>query len=708
MGSFRTDGAYAAADPALVAVIEAAAARSPYDVVMFSGARDGGGTSQHDRASAVDIVLIDPSTGQQIPNLGAGGEAFRIYEEFAHTAREVQQQVAPQLTDTFRWGGYFGPSGLNPTGADLMHFDLGSAPNMRMGSWEGGLNTEGQQFVAVLGTGRTYSHTGQGPGIGQTAPDGSMTYANLWGRAPLTGPIAPATGGGGAGATGPLGYAGSPAPLTGAAAAVTAMGAGGGDGGLPTLRNGAGNRSQPDSNVRALQEFLNANGQNLQVDGVFGDMTERAVRAYQEANGLDVDGVVGPQTWGHIAGTAAVAGGGEVSSIPGPVRGFVQRVFGDAGVTNLSARIDAFRNSIRKGMSPTDAFTQARGQNIVDTPAPGSPSAMIPPKNVPLPPVNPDRPAAPVIPLPRSNVERLGPSQGPVMPQEGVGPVIPPMQGPPSGPTQGPVMPGQVQGPVRPGQVQGSVMPGPMQGPFNDPALMPKGQPQSTVPTTPARNIGEGEYLPNEWINLRQAQGNTSQFPTYQQAPGAVPALIPDQSSPRMDAWSIKPLRREEGPLQPATAPPWGGEPGYSFMRRSGFESMPGPPGEAPPAQFGQPPPAPLIPRAKVPQLAPPNPTPYPAKPFTYDQFAGVEAPYEPPPQPEERPTFVPAAPAAKGGTAVDMRRAPPPAPVNMRVAPAKPAIPPPPVLPLVPSTKVAAAPPPKPVVPVVVRKKAA
>lgn len=519
---------------------------------------------------------------------------------------------------------------------------------------------------------------------------------------PAPAPVAPV----GPGGTPLMGYAGSPAP-TGAAAAAAALGGGGGDG-LPTIRNGAGSRGHPDENVRALQEFLNANGQNLRVDGVFGDMTERAVRAYQQANGLDVDGVVGPQTWGHIAGVAATAGGGEVSAIPGPVRGFVQRVFGDPGVTNLLARIEAFRSGIRKGLSPTDAFTQARGQPITATPIPGSPTAMLPPKNVPPPQANPARPVAPVIPQPRPNPDRLGPTQGPVMPSQVQGPVMP-------GPTQGPVMPQEGVGPVIPpmqgppsGPAQGPVMPSAMQGPFNDPALMPRGAAESTVPTTPARNIGEGEYLPLEWQQMKQLETSRSQFPTYQRAPGAVPALIPDQSSPRMDAYSIKPLRREEGPLQPSTAPPWGEEPGYSFMRRSGFADMDGAPGPAPAAQFGQPPPAPIIPRAKVPQMAPPNPTPYPAKPLVYDQFAGVEEPPAPPPVPEARPAFVPAAPAAAAkAPAIDMRRAQPPAPIDMRVAPAKaPVIAPPPIVPLVPAAK--AAPAPKAPIPVIPPKKKA
>ena len=48
--------------------------------------------------------------------------------------------------------------------------------------------------------------------------------------------------------------------------------------------------------VKMLQETLNGLGYNIAVDGVFGSETQDAVKKYQQANGLDVDGVVGVNT----------------------------------------------------------------------------------------------------------------------------------------------------------------------------------------------------------------------------------------------------------------------------------------------------------------------------------------------------------------------------------------------------------------------------
>ncbi|MDN5725521.1 MAG: phage tail tip lysozyme [Propionibacteriales bacterium] len=61
------------------------------------------------------------------------------------------------------------------------------------------------------------------------------------------------------------------------------------------LKNGA----KGDA-VRALQTELKASGHSLAIDASFGPATLAAVKAYQKANKLVVDGVAGPATWGSL------------------------------------------------------------------------------------------------------------------------------------------------------------------------------------------------------------------------------------------------------------------------------------------------------------------------------------------------------------------------------------------------------------------------
>ncbi|MGO4597631.1 phage tail tip lysozyme [Terrabacter sp. 2RAF25] len=64
---------------------------------------------------------------------------------------------------------------------------------------------------------------------------------------------------------------------------------------LPVLRNGSSGAA-----VRTLQYMLRASGRTVTADGAFGSGTESAVRSYQSAHGLTVDGVVGNNTWYSI------------------------------------------------------------------------------------------------------------------------------------------------------------------------------------------------------------------------------------------------------------------------------------------------------------------------------------------------------------------------------------------------------------------------
>ena len=57
--------------------------------------------------------------------------------------------------------------------------------------------------------------------------------------------------------------------------------------------------------VKRLQTLLNNEGYSLDVDGIFGEKTQSAVRQYQRNQGLDVDGIVGANTWSALSSPAA-------------------------------------------------------------------------------------------------------------------------------------------------------------------------------------------------------------------------------------------------------------------------------------------------------------------------------------------------------------------------------------------------------------------
>jgi hypothetical protein len=72
-------------------------------------------------------------------------------------------------------------------------------------------------------------------------------------------------------------------------------------GGTPLLQFGHAGEA-----VRRLQEALRDAGVfDARIDGSFGRDTENAVRRFQQAGGLAVDGVVGTETWAHLEARGA-------------------------------------------------------------------------------------------------------------------------------------------------------------------------------------------------------------------------------------------------------------------------------------------------------------------------------------------------------------------------------------------------------------------
>lgn len=238
-------------DSRLQDVIRKAADASDYDVRVTpaGGAVRGrrSNSSQHVKGNAVDVQLVDRKTGKALPNY-QDAASFRAYEEFAQTARAIQESDYPELSNNFRWGGYFsGALGTTYGAMDLMHFDLGPTSAMKAGSWELGLSPK---FAETWGVPNS---VGLAQGRGPTPP-GSIPGVNF----------------------------------RDASAAV--------------LKRQA--RPPVDNRVKFLQQTLNEQfGFNLTVDGKFGEGTENALKQFQKAaglTGLDVDGAAGPQTWGMI------------------------------------------------------------------------------------------------------------------------------------------------------------------------------------------------------------------------------------------------------------------------------------------------------------------------------------------------------------------------------------------------------------------------
>lgn len=102
---------------------------------------------------------------------------------------------------------------------------------------------------------------------------------------------------------------------------------------LPIVQNGSTGEA-----VKLAQEALNAKGATLTVDGSFGPLTHEAAVEFQQTNGLTVDGVIGPQTWGSLRSPEsrrlAVEPGAETeiaNGASGPAVTLCQRLLNELG-----------------------------------------------------------------------------------------------------------------------------------------------------------------------------------------------------------------------------------------------------------------------------------------------------------------------------------------------------------------------------------------
>jgi peptidoglycan hydrolase-like protein with peptidoglycan-binding domain len=91
----------------------------------------------------------------------------------------------------------------------------------------------------------------------------------------------------------------------------------------PLVREGA-----KDDAVKPLQHLLNDHSEDdedrrIPVDGIFGTKTEAAVKAFQEAEKLQVDGIVGPKSWDKLI--VQVKKGSEGDAVRGVQQAFKSR-----------------------------------------------------------------------------------------------------------------------------------------------------------------------------------------------------------------------------------------------------------------------------------------------------------------------------------------------------------------------------------------------
>ncbi|HEX2149743.1 MAG TPA: peptidoglycan-binding protein [Actinomycetota bacterium] len=122
-----------------------------------------------------------------------------------------------------------------------------------------------------------------------------------------------------------------------------------------------------DQAVRTLQHLLNHHGCDLEADGVFGEATQAAVKAFQAANGVADDGIAGPATWPALVVDVGNGASGEAvkaAQVQLYVRGTLPNVDGVFGIrTDISVR----RYQVFRGLSGEGTVNQETWRSLLAT-----------------------------------------------------------------------------------------------------------------------------------------------------------------------------------------------------------------------------------------------------------------------------------------------------------------------------------------------------
>ena len=114
-------------------------------------------------------------------------------------------------------------------------------------------------------------------------------------------------------------------------------------------------RGMEGPSIKQVQEKLNELGANprLATDGNFGPLTEAAVMAFQKANGLTPDGIVGPNTWNTLF------------SQPAPKKPMIALTFDDGPVGDTQRLLDILeKNNARATFFVLGGLVE-RGRNTI-------------------------------------------------------------------------------------------------------------------------------------------------------------------------------------------------------------------------------------------------------------------------------------------------------------------------------------------------------